>query len=82
MSPGTPVTTLPDIAILPTLPMGDLVTLLFYAVAIGYLIFTGVLYYHWNAYASDAKVIALTYLVYFALTIPILATMGTSILVM
>jgi len=82
MSPGTPVTTLPEISILPSLPMGDMVTLLFYIIVIGYLIFTGVLYYHWNTYASDAKVIALTYLVYFALTIPLLATMGTSILVM
>jgi hypothetical protein len=77
-----PVTTLPQIAILPNLPLTDMVTLVFYLIAILYLIFTGVLYYHWNSYASDAKIIALTYVVYFAITIPLLVTMGTSIILM
>ncbi len=77
-----PVTTLPEIAILPALPVADMVTLLFYLVAILYLIFTGILYYHWNAYASDAKVIAITYILYFVITIPLLITMGTSIIIM
>lgn len=53
-----------------------LMPLIFYMVAALYTVFTGVLYYHWSTYAHDKKTIALTYTLYFALTLPLLIVMG------
>jgi hypothetical protein len=78
MSP-TPAVTLPDMAFIPMIPAGDFATLAFY-LAIGfYAVFTGVLYYHWNAYTSDVKVAFATYIAYAAITIPLLLIMAGSL---
>ncbi|MEN9920512.1 MAG: hypothetical protein RL538_405 [Candidatus Parcubacteria bacterium] len=70
-----PVVALPDIAFLPALPGADIVTLLFYLILGFYAIFTGILYYHWNAYSSDKKVTFATYVAYLAITIPLIMVM-------
>jgi hypothetical protein len=75
---SAPVVALPTLSFAPILPVGDLLTLVFYITIAAYAIFTVVLYYHWNAYASDKKVTTVTYLVYFVMTIPLVLTMATS----
>ena len=55
-----------------------LMPLIFYIVAALYTVFTGVLYYHWNTYANDKKVIALTYTVYLCITLPLILIMAVS----
>jgi heme/copper-type cytochrome/quinol oxidase subunit 2 len=76
-----PVLALPQLGIIPSLPTGDVVTLVFYIVIGIYAIFTAVLYYHWHTYTSDAKVSTATYIAYFAITIPLLIVMGSSVLI-
>jgi hypothetical protein len=73
-----PDVSLPEVAFLPVLPGADIATLAFYLILIFYTIFTGVLYYHWNAYTSDKKVAFVTYVVYFTMTIPLIIVMATS----
>jgi hypothetical protein len=73
-----PNVSLPEVSFLPSLPGGDIATLALYLILIFYIIFTGILYYHWNAYATDTKVALTTYIVYFALTIPFIIIMVTS----
>ena len=76
-----PVLTLPNMGFTPSLPTGDIATLAFY-IAIGiYAIFTAVLYYHWHTYTSDIKMATATYIAYFAITVPLIMVMGTSILI-
>ena len=76
-----PVLALPQMGFAPHLPVGDIATLAFY-IAIGiYAIFTAVLYYHWHTYTSDIKMATATYIAYFAITIPLLSVMATSILI-
>jgi len=63
---------------------GDLTTLLtlgFYVLAIFYVIFSVILYYHWMQYAVDAKVRNLSLAVYFLATIPLLGLVGVMIFV-
>jgi hypothetical protein len=77
---STPVIALPT-AFMPVTITGDLfIPLIFYAVAAMYTIFTGVLYYHWNAYANNKKVTALTYTIYLVITLPLISTMGLLVL--
>ncbi len=76
-----PNVSLPDISILPMLPNGDLVTFVFYIILVFYAIFTGVLYYHWNTYTSDVAVATVTYIVYFAITIPLMIIIASSALI-
>ena len=73
-----PVLALPHATYLPFFSADALIPLVFYIALALYAIFTGVLYYHWNAYAHGSKVIALTYIVYFSLTIPLLAILATT----
>ena len=78
---SAPVLALPQMGFTPTLPVGDIATLAFY-IAIGiYAIFTAVLYYHWHTYTSDIKMATATYIAYFAITVPLIMVMGTSILI-
>ncbi len=61
---------------------GDLATLMtlgFYALAIFYVVFSVILYYHWMQYAVNAKVRNLSLLMYFLATIPLLGLMGLMI---
>ena len=78
---SAPNVTLPNIGFVPFLPTDALIPLVFFVIVFFYAIFTGVFYYHWNAYAMGGKVISLTYLVYFVLTLPLLAIMATIALV-
>ncbi len=55
-----------------------LMPLIFYMVAALYTVFTGVLYYHWNTYAQDRKTIALTYTLYFVITLPLILIMAVT----
>lgn len=75
-----PDVSLPTVAFMPMLPTGELLTLVFY-IALGfYAIFTGILYYHWNAYATDKSIALATFAVYFAITLPLIITMATTAL--
>ncbi len=77
---STPVIALPTTFISITLTSDLFMPLVFYAVAAVYTIFTGVLYYHWNAYASDKKITALTYTIYLVITLPLISMMGLLVL--
>ena len=78
---SAPNVTLPNIGFVTFLPTDALIPLIFLVIVFFYAIFTGVFYYHWNAYAMGGKVISLTYLIYFVLTVPLLAIMATVVLV-
>ena len=78
---SAPVLALPQMGFAPTLPVGDLATLAFYLAVGVYAIFTAVLYYHWHTYTNDLKMATVTYVAYFAITIPLIVVMGTSILI-
>ena len=56
--------------------LGDGVTLVFYLIAAIYVVFTAVFYYHWQQYGTNAKVTWITYIVYFATTIPPMIVLG------
>jgi len=61
---------------------GDLATLMtlgFYVLAIFYIVFTVIFYYHWMQYAVDAKIRNLSLLIYFLTTLPLLGLMGLMI---
>jgi hypothetical protein len=57
-------------------PLSDGVLLVFYAIAIIYLIFTGVLYYHWQQYSTDIKMNWITGIAYIATTLPLMLIMS------
>jgi hypothetical protein len=76
---SVPNVALPTTTLLPMLPGADIATFFFYAIVAIYAIFTGILYYHWSAYASDKAVAALTYAAYFIITIPLMLTISGSI---
>lgn len=78
---SAPVLALPQMGFAPTLPVGDIATLAFYVIIGIYVIFTGVLYYHFHTYTSDIKVATATYIAYFAITVPLIVVMGTSIII-
>lgn len=80
---SAPNVTLPNVGIgfIPFFPTDAFIPLIFLVIVLFYAIFTGVFYYHWNAYAMGGKVISLTYLIYFVLTVPLLAIMATVVLV-
>lgn len=77
-----PVLALPQLGFAPSLPTGDFATLVFYIVIGIYAIFTAVLYYHWHTYTSDIKMSTATYIAYFAITVPLIIVMGSSILIL
>lgn len=58
------------------LPFDTLITLSFYFVIGMYAIFSGILYYHWNAYGTDARITTLTLLIFFGTTLPLIVVMG------
>lgn len=52
-------------------------TLVGFYVLLGiYCIFGAILYYHWDAYATDTGVMRLTLILFFSTTIPLLIIMG------
>lgn len=56
--------------------LATVMTLVFYLIAIFYIIFSVIFYYHWTQYAVDKKVRNLTLLIYILTTLPLLAIMG------
>lgn len=64
-----------------TFPLSIIAHIAFYLLVITYVIFTVVFYYHWQSYSMDKKATLQTYLAFFIITIPLLAIMGLSILV-
>jgi len=62
------------------LPLHEIVGLIFYFITGVYAIFSGVLYYHWREYATDAKITAYTLIAYFTTTIPLVLAMGIMVL--
>lgn len=63
-----------------TIPFHTLVTLGFYCATGVYLIFTTVLYFHWNQYSTDSGVSRITALVYLFTTLPLITILGVTTL--
>jgi hypothetical protein len=76
---STPDVSLPQIEFISnSLPTGDFFQILLYISLLGYVVFTGVLFYHWFAYSSDAKVSTATYAAYLIITVPMVLTLITT----
>lgn len=76
---STPNVGLPEISLLPSsLPSGDFFQLLLYVALFAYVVFTGILFYHWFAYSSDKKVSTATYAAYLIITVPMILTLITT----
>jgi hypothetical protein len=65
-----------------TLPLSTIAHIAFYILVITYTVFTIVFYYHWQSYSVDIKATLQTYLAYFVVTLPLLAIMGLSMLIL
>jgi hypothetical protein len=52
----------------------------FYIIAALYIIFTAIFYYHWQQYSVDLGVTRITFIIYFAVTVPLVLIMGISYL--
>jgi len=63
------------------LPLHTLATLGFYFMAMGYIIFSAVLHYHWTAYAVEEGVTRTTLILYYCSTIPLMIILGVTALV-
>lgn len=48
----------------------------FYITAAAYILFTTVMYYHWNQYSVDDGVTKITLITYFCTTVPLVAALG------
>jgi len=60
------------------LPWETLSILGFYLMAIVYLIFTAILYFHWQQYSTNSAVSKTTALLYLSATLPLISIMGFS----
>ncbi len=54
----------------------DFMLLAFYILLLAYVVFTGVLYYHWTTYSTDRRINLLTFFIYFVLTVPLILLMA------
>ena len=63
------------------LPLDTIVSISFYLVLMVYAVFTSIFYYHWQNYSTNRSATITTYLAYFGITLPLLALMGLSLLV-
>lgn len=72
--PPTNVQFNPPIESIPTFSDGILLT--FYAVAAIYLVFTAVIYYHWQQYSTNARVNWITGVAYLSTTLPLMLIMS------
>lgn len=76
---SAPNVSLPQISFLPSsLPSGDFFQFILYVALIIYIVFTGVLFYHWSAYSSDKKATTATLLTYLIITVPMILTLITT----
>ena len=58
-----------------------IIALGFYFAAFIYIIFTAIIYYHWDQYSIDAAVTRITLIIYFAITVPLMLTLGVLALI-
>ncbi len=58
-----------------SIELSTLATLGFYLMATVYIIFTAIMYYHWNEYSTSARVSSITLICYLATTIPLIGTL-------
>lgn len=58
------------------LPLKTFISLGFYLMMIFYIIFTAILYYHWNNYSVDPGVTKITYIFYLIITVPLITILG------
>ncbi len=58
------------------LPIHDISLLAFYVLAGFYLVFTAILYFHWNEYSVSPAVSKITAITYLVITLPLLTVMG------
>jgi heme/copper-type cytochrome/quinol oxidase subunit 2 len=59
-----------------SIPLHELALLTFYILTGFYLVYTAVLYFHWNEYSVSKEVSKLTAIIYLIVTIPLLLVMG------
>lgn len=57
----------------------DVLLLLFYGLVVVYVIFTAILYYHWQTYSTDPKMNFLTFVIYFATTVPLIIILAAMV---
>ncbi len=57
-------------------PIYDFLALGFYLMMMFYIIFSAVLYYHWDKYSVDPKVTRITYIFYLVTTVPLMTILG------
>ncbi len=58
-----------------------IITLGFYGASAMYIIFTNLLYFHWNQYSINDAVTKTTLILYFLITLPIMAVLGITTLI-
>jgi len=61
---------------IPLFNLTTVLTLVFYVLLISYLIFSTILYYHWQNYSVSARVTYQTYFAFFVISIPLLVIMA------
>jgi len=61
---------------LPTFDLTTILSLAFYLLLICYVIFSVILYYHWQSYSVSARVTLQTYFSFFVISIPLLVIMA------
>ena len=64
----------------PTFSLHSTLLLAMYLTIGTYVIFSAVLYYHWNTYSTDERVSRLTLITFFVSTFPLLLTMALILL--
>ncbi len=64
-----------------SIPVDLITNIVFLIAVIIYVIFTIIFYYHWQNYSIDSSATIQTYLAYFIITVPLLALMGLSVLI-
>lgn len=64
---------------LPTFDITTLLTASFYLLIIGYVVFSIILYYHWQNYSVNARVTLQTYFAFFVISLPLLVIMTTTL---
>ncbi len=68
--------TVPTVSIAPLFALPVALQIGFFVALFIYTVYTGILFYHWNAYATSQSATRLTFLMYFLTTIPCIAIIG------
>ena len=63
-----------------TLSLHSMLLLALYLIAGAYVIFSAVLYYHWQTYSTDQRVSRITLITFFVSTFPLLLIMALILL--